>query len=68
MPIEEKLKNVWKKLLKPKKTQMKIYTTLQIGEFHTNYCEDFLITEEFASNQILVAVLDLFSIFPCDLA
>lgn len=37
---------------------MKIYTTLQIGEFHTNYCEDFLITEELASNQILVAVLD----------
>lgn len=37
---------------------MKIYTTLQIGEFHTNYCEDFLIKEELASNEILIAVLD----------
>ncbi|WP_338763428.1 protein phosphatase 2C domain-containing protein [Bernardetia sp. ABR2-2B] len=37
---------------------MKIYTTLQIGEFHTNYCEDFLIKEQLASNQILIAVLD----------
>ncbi|WP_375561650.1 protein phosphatase 2C domain-containing protein [Bernardetia sp. OM2101] len=37
---------------------MKTYTTLQIGEFHTNYCEDFLIKEQLASNQILIAVLD----------
>ncbi len=37
---------------------MKIYTTLQIGEFHTNYCEDFLIKEQLASNEILIAVLD----------
>ncbi len=37
---------------------MKIYSTLQIGTFHTNYCEDFLINEQIASNQKLVAVLD----------
>ncbi|WP_338792525.1 protein phosphatase 2C domain-containing protein [Bernardetia sp. MNP-M8] len=37
---------------------MKIYTTLQIGEFHTSYCEDFLIKEQLASNQILIAVMD----------
>ncbi len=37
---------------------MKIYTTLQIGDFHTNYCEDFLIQERLASNEILIAVLD----------
>lgn len=37
---------------------MKIYTTLQIGEFHTNYCEDFLVKEELTSNEILIAVLD----------
>jgi len=37
---------------------MKTYTTLQIGDFHTNYCEDFLIYEQLASNEILIAVLD----------
>ncbi|WP_291720564.1 protein phosphatase 2C domain-containing protein [Bernardetia sp.] len=37
---------------------MKIYTTLQIGEFHTNYCEDFLVQEQIGSNEILIAVLD----------
>ncbi|AFM05191.1 Stage II sporulation protein E (SpoIIE) [Bernardetia litoralis DSM 6794] len=37
---------------------MKIYTTLQIGEFHINYCEDFLIKEQLTSHEILIAVLD----------
>ena len=37
---------------------MKIYSTLHIGEFHTNHCEDFLINEQITSNQRLVAVLD----------
>jgi len=37
---------------------MKIYTTLNIGEFHTNHCEDFLISEQIASDRQLVAVLD----------
>lgn len=37
---------------------MKIYSTLQIGVFHTNYCEDFFIHEFIASHQKLIAVLD----------
>ncbi len=37
---------------------MKIYKTLNIGEFHTNYCEDFLIDEPIGSNYKLIAVLD----------
>lgn len=37
---------------------MKTYTTLQIGEFHTNYCEDFLIQEQIATDEIIIAVLD----------
>lgn len=37
---------------------MKIYSTLQIGAFHTNHCEDFFIHESIASNQKLIAVLD----------
>jgi len=37
---------------------MKIYKTLNIGEFHTNYCEDFLIEEQIATNEKLIAVLD----------
>ncbi|CAL2091330.1 Stage II sporulation protein E (SpoIIE) [Tenacibaculum sp. 190524A02b] len=37
---------------------MKIHTTLQIGEFHTKYCEDFLVVENIATNQKLIAVMD----------
>lgn len=37
---------------------MRIYTTLQIGELHTNYCEDYLITEEIGKNRLLCAVMD----------
>lgn len=37
---------------------MKIYKTLNIGEFHTNYCEDFLIEEQIGTNEVLLAVLD----------
>ena len=37
---------------------MKIHSTLSIGEFHTNNCEDFLINEQIADNQRLIAVLD----------
>ncbi len=37
---------------------MKIYKTIKIGEFHTNHCEDFLIDEQIATNEKLVAVLD----------
>jgi len=37
---------------------MKIYTALQIGEFHLNYCEDYLVVEEIGNNTKLVAVMD----------
>lgn len=37
---------------------MKIYKTLNIGEFHTNHCEDFLIDERIGTNERLIAVLD----------
>lgn len=37
---------------------MNIYKTLQIGEFHTNYCEDFLIIENISETQKMIAVLD----------
>lgn len=37
---------------------MKIYSVLQIGQFHTNYCEDFLVNEQIGTHQRLIAVLD----------
>lgn len=37
---------------------MNIYTSLHIGAFHTNYCEDFLITENLNDTQKLIAVFD----------
>lgn len=37
---------------------MKIYSLLQIGEFHTNNCEDFLIIEQIATHQKVIAVFD----------
>lgn len=37
---------------------MRIYKTLNIGEFHTNHCEDFLIEEQIGTNEKLIAVLD----------
>ena len=37
---------------------MRIYKTLNIGEFHTNHCEDFLIDEQIGTNEKLIAVLD----------
>lgn len=37
---------------------MKIYSVLQIGQFHTNYCEDFLVTEPIGTDKRLIAVLD----------
>ena len=37
---------------------MRIYKTINIGEFHTNHCEDFLIEEQIAANEKLIAVLD----------
>lgn len=37
---------------------MKIYHALHIGEFHINYCEDFLVVEDLGTNTKLIAVLD----------
>ncbi len=37
---------------------MRIYNTLQIGDFHTHYCEDFLIIENLSETQKIIAVLD----------
>jgi hypothetical protein len=37
---------------------MRIYTTLQIGELHTNHCEDYFITAEIGKNKFLCAVMD----------
>ncbi len=37
---------------------MTIYKTLHIGEFHTNYCEDFLVDSQIGTNEKLIAVLD----------
>ncbi|MCR9248833.1 MAG: protein phosphatase 2C domain-containing protein [bacterium] len=37
---------------------MNIYTLLQIGEFHINHCEDFLITEPIGTNKQVIAVFD----------
>lgn len=37
---------------------MRIYNTLNIGEFHTNYCEDFFIEKQIGTNEKLIAVLD----------
>jgi len=37
---------------------MNVYSVLQIGEFHTNHCEDFLVIEPITANEFLIAVLD----------
>lgn len=37
---------------------LKFYTSLNIGEFHTLYCEDFLVNEPIATHQRLIAVID----------
>jgi hypothetical protein len=37
---------------------MRIYKTINIGEFHILHCEDFLIEEQIGTNEKLIAVLD----------
>lgn len=37
---------------------MTIYSTLQIGEFHLNHCEDYLVIEEPGKDKKLLAVMD----------
>jgi hypothetical protein len=37
---------------------MKIYSVLQIGEYHINHCEDYLFAGEIGLDQMLCAVMD----------
>ncbi len=37
---------------------MKIYTSIQIGGFHTNHCEDSLISTKIGEKKALIAVMD----------
>jgi hypothetical protein len=37
---------------------MRIYTCLQIGETHTNHCEDYVVHLALGKNRLLVAVMD----------
>nr|WP_295870413.1 protein phosphatase 2C domain-containing protein [uncultured Chitinophaga sp.] len=37
---------------------MKIYSTLQIGDFHLNHCEDYLLIEHPGAHRTLMAVMD----------
>lgn len=37
---------------------MNIYTTLQIGAYHLNYCEDYLFFDHIDNNRIICAVMD----------
>jgi hypothetical protein len=37
---------------------MKIYSVQQIGEYHINHCEDYLVIEEIGNNRLLCAVMD----------
>ncbi|MFT3823058.1 MAG: protein phosphatase 2C domain-containing protein [Chitinophagaceae bacterium] len=37
---------------------MNIYTALQIGDYHLNYCEDYLFTGNIGKDKMLCAVMD----------
>jgi hypothetical protein len=37
---------------------MRKYEYIQIGDFHTNHCDDYVLTAELDSNKILCAVMD----------
>jgi hypothetical protein len=37
---------------------MKVYTTIKIGENHTNHCEDYLYHGEIGANKMMCAVMD----------
>lgn len=37
---------------------MKLYTALQIGAYHLNHCDDYLITAEIGNDKLLCAVMD----------
>jgi Protein phosphatase 2C len=37
---------------------MKIYSALQIGEYHLNHCEDYLFVDNIGDDKVLCAVMD----------
>jgi hypothetical protein len=37
---------------------MKIYSALQIGDYHTNHCEDYLFIDSLGKNKYIAAVMD----------
>lgn len=37
---------------------MKIYSTIQIGDYHTNQCEDALVIKNVGNDRIIMAVMD----------
>ena len=37
---------------------MKIYSSIQIGDYHQNNCEDHLFIGEYGNDQIICAVMD----------
>ncbi|UOQ71050.1 protein phosphatase 2C domain-containing protein [Hymenobacter cellulosilyticus] len=37
---------------------MKIYSALQIGEYHTNHCEDYVFVGDIGPDKVLCAVMD----------
>jgi hypothetical protein len=37
---------------------MQIYSALQIGAYHTNHCEDYLLVSEVGASKLLCAVMD----------
>ena len=39
-------------------SKMKIYSALQIGDYHINHCEDYLFIGDIGSDKILCAVMD----------
>lgn len=37
---------------------MNLYSTLQIGDYHINHCEDDLLIKKISSDKIICAVMD----------
>ena len=37
---------------------MKIYSVLQIGDYHVNYCEDHCLSASIGNDKLLCAVMD----------
>ncbi|RZK27449.1 MAG: stage II sporulation protein E (SpoIIE), partial [Hymenobacter sp.] len=41
-----------------RRATMRIYSALQMGAYHTNHCEDYLLVSEIGDNKIICAVMD----------